>query len=101
MGHLVHAAEQLISEVSELVPKSSAEILDDVDGLGFNRSIRFDPDTSKALDDAVVQALEQDERIAEIVKSNKGARVTFVDTVAADRADSFGVVAAAAVANES
>jgi|KBSMisStandDraft_5_1062788.scaffolds.fasta_scaffold127639_3 hypothetical protein len=100
MGHLVHAASQLITEVGDLVKDAKVETLPEEDGLGFNRSIRFDLDTSKSLPDEVVQALESDDRIESIVKSNKGVRVTFVPDPRADSAAPFGVAEGAAVLSE-
>lgn len=95
MSHLVPAAKQLTQQVLELHPKAKVKVLDEVDGLGFQRSIRIAGEPGKRL----APALEAmgDPRIAEIVKSNEGTRVTFVSSTRADRADPFPLVEVLAV----
>lgn len=87
MPRLIPAAKQLLRQVKEVSPKATTEVLDDVDGYGFQRSVRIKGDGSKR----VVDALEamRDPRIAEIVRSNQGTRVTFVNTTRADFAHPF------------
>jgi hypothetical protein len=89
MTHIVPAARQLLSEITDMGGKADA--LDDVDGFGFRRSIRMTKATADKLGDDVLEALEADRRVAEVVKSPKGVRVTFVATAAADRAEPFGL----------
>lgn len=95
MGHLVPAAQQLIDQVSG---KGKAEVLDEVDGLGFNRSIRLTPAIVNEYGDAL-EAIA-DERIAEIVKSPKGWRIEFVADTRADYPDPFPLDEAKAVLAE-
>lgn len=89
MSHLVPAARQLLREITDL--GGSAKALDEKDGLGFQRSIRMSKATADRLGDDVLDALEANRRVAEVVKSPKGVRVTFVSTVAADSAEKFGL----------
>lgn len=89
MSHIVPAARQLLSEVKAV--GGSAAVLDEKDGLGFQRSIRLTKATADRLGDDVLQALEGDRRVAEVVKSPKGVRVTFVPTADADKATTFGL----------
>lgn len=96
MGHLVQAAAQLISEIEALGGK--AEVIDDTDGLGFDRSIRLTPAEAKKYGDAI-EAIS-DPRIAEVVKSSHGVRVTFVPDTRADFRDTFDLAAAVAVLDE-
>lgn len=81
---LVRAARQLKVEIESLFPDADVEVLDERDGLGFQREVRIDNDTVKAMGEAVVGALLDDSRIAEAVRSGKGLRVVFVSTTQAD-----------------
>jgi hypothetical protein len=89
MSRIVPAARQLLAEIDDI--GGSAQALDDVDGLGFHRSIRMTAATAKKLGDDVLDALGKDRRVAEVVKSSKGTRVTFVAHTAADSAAPFGL----------
>jgi hypothetical protein len=89
MSRVVPAARQLIAEVEDV--GGSVTIIEDRDGLGFLRSVRLTNATAKRLGDDVLDALETDRRVAEVVKSSKGVRVTFVSSVAADSAEPFGL----------
>lgn len=90
MPHVVPAASQLLTEIKNTTGKK-ATVLGDVDGLGFQRSIRMSPEVAKALGDDVITALEGDARIEEVVKSAQGTRVTFVADTRADYTDEFGL----------
>jgi len=90
MSRIVPAARQLLAEIRDVTGKS-AEVLDDVDGLGFKRSIRLTPAMAKTLGDDVLAALGVDARVDTVVKSSKGVRVTFVADTRADRAEEFGL----------
>lgn len=90
MPRLVPAARQLASEVEQVTGKTP-EVLDDVDGLGFQRSIRLTPAAAKTLGEAVLAALEADRRVESVVKSSKGTRITFVSDTRADYATEFGL----------
>ena len=94
MGHLVLAAKQLIDEVDEVAPKGEVTVADDVDGLGFNRVIRINAEATKVLGDTVVEALESDPRIEAVDRVNKGLRVTFVASTAADSSEPYGLAGA-------
>lgn len=89
MSHVVPAARQLLAEIGELAGK--AEVLTERDGLGFYRSIRLTKATADKLGEDVLAALESDRRVAEVVKSSKGVRITFASTAAADNAEPFGL----------
>lgn len=90
MSHIVPAARQLSREVEDVTGKSP-EVLGDVDGLGFQRSIRLSPSAAKTLGDDVLTALESDVRVDSVVKSSKGVRVTFVADTRADSIHEFGL----------
>ena len=93
MGHLVQAARQLMAEVADF--GGEVEILDEEDGLGFNRSIRLDKTLVGNLPDEEVEALLSDPRVEDVVKSSKGVRVTFVADTRADSAAPFGLTSTA------
>jgi hypothetical protein len=95
MSRLVPAARQLIRQVHDLHPKAKITALSEVDGLGFQRSIRIEGEPGKRLAPAL-EAMK-DPRIAEVVKSNKGTRVTFVTTTRADHAHAFPLAEVLAV----
>jgi hypothetical protein len=95
MPDLVQAARQLIAQVHELHPKAKIAVLDEVDGLGFQRSIRLSGEPAKRITPAL-EAM-RDPRIAEIVKSSAGTRVTFVSDTRADHRDAFPLVEVLAV----
>lgn len=82
------AARRLLKEVQERYPEARVTLLDE-DGLGFYRSVRFDPRTSHGIYRALRIVGESDPRIKEVVSSPHGVRVTFVPTTVADRADEF------------
>jgi hypothetical protein len=90
MSRVVPAARQLLAEVKSVTGKDG-EALTEVDGLGFQRSVRLSPAISKALGEDVLTALEDDPRIEAIVKSSKGSRVTFVADTRADLMTEFGL----------
>ena len=89
MSHVVPAARQLLAEIDDLTGK--AEVIEEKDGLGFYRSIRLSKATADKLGADVLAALAADARVAEVVRSAKGVRVTFSSTVAADSAEPFGL----------
>lgn len=100
MSRLVPAARQLTSEITAIAPKAKVEVLDEYDGLGFQRSIRISTEVAKTLGDDVVEALGSDARIAEVVRSSKGVRFTFVPDTRADGRTSFGVAEAMSVSGQ-
>jgi hypothetical protein len=89
MSHVVPAARQLLSEIADVGGK--AEVLKERDGLGFYRSVRLTKATGDKFGDDVLEALQADSRVAEVVKSSKGVRVTFTASSAADSAEPFGL----------
>ena len=93
MTHLVPAAQQMIDQIGDDV-----EVLDDVDGFGFARSIRLSPAAAKKYGDAL-EAMD-DERIAHMVKSSKGLRITFVADARADHTDPYPIDEVQAVLDE-
>lgn len=95
MGHLVQAARQLVDEVTAASPKSKVTVLPEVDGLGFNRSIRIEGSDAKKIADALDAA--DDRRVAGVVRSAKGLRVTFVTGTLADFRQPFELAGALAV----
>lgn len=98
---VVQAAQQLIDEVHAVHGrKDDAKILEEVDGLGFQREVRLTPGAVKALGDDVLDALEEDDRIEEIVRSSAGAKVVFVVDARADFNHSFDVAAAVQAASD-
>lgn len=68
-------------------PKAKIVVLPEVDGIGFQRSIRLEGAVAKLLGPAL--ELMRDHRIAEVVTSSKGTRVTFVSSTQADYAYPF------------
>lgn len=90
MSRIVPAARQFLAEAAEVTGKE-AEVLAERDGLGFQRVVRLSPGMVKALGSEVLQALEGDRRIAGIVRSSKGAKVTFVPDTRADDTTEFGL----------
>lgn len=95
MPRLVPAARQLMAQVHDLHPKATIEILDEVDGLGFQRNIRIAGEPGKRVA-AALEAMD-DSRIADIVRSNKGVRIRFVDSTRADFAHPFPLAEVLAV----
>lgn len=98
MSRLVPAARRLIEEVRQVLPDAEVEELPEVDGLGFRRSIRFSKETAAELGKTL--DLIEDPRIAAIVPSSYGVRVTFVDDTRADWPTPFGAAQAYAVLHE-
>lgn len=98
MSYLVLAARQLVKQVRDLIPGAEVQVLPEVDGLGMCRSIRFDPVTARKIG----QTLDviNDPRIASIVRSSRGVKVTFVSDTRADRTHPFDVAEVHAVLNE-
>lgn len=98
---VARAAQQLIDEVHGVHGrKDDVKILDDTDGLGFQREVRLTPGAVKALGDDVLEALESDDRIDEIVRSSAGAKVVFVADSRADFNHSFDLAAAVDAASD-
>lgn len=95
MPRLVPAAKQLAAQVHDLHPKAKIVVLDERDGLGFARSIRIEGEPGRRLAPAL--EMMNDPRIAEVVKSSKGTRVTFVASTRADFAHAFPLAEVLAV----
>jgi hypothetical protein len=88
---VVQAASQLIRELDGLGLKGKVEILDERDGLGFQRQIRLSKAITDGLGKDVLAALEKDQRIDQIVHSPKGARIVFVSDPRADFRTPYGL----------
>lgn len=82
MARLVGAARQLIAQVEDLMPDAKIKVLDEVDGLGFQRSIRLDHATAKRVGAAL--DVIKDPRISKITRSSSGVKITFVADTRAD-----------------
>lgn len=96
---LVPAAKQLAREITDVEDKAKVEVVGDPDGLGFSRSIRVGGAPGKRLKVAL-DVIGDDPRVAEVVHSSAGTRVTFVNTTRADFAHSFDLGLAVAALDE-
>lgn len=100
MAYLVIAAQQLRDDILALDPKAKITVPDEVDGFGFHRSIRVEGAAATKYGEALTLLGDNEPRIAEVVKSSKGVRVTMVADAPADHRDPFHLEEVLAVLNE-
>lgn len=90
MSTIAPALRTLLTQVAQVFPGGSYA-LGEPDGIGFIRSVTFDPKTSKRL--SPILSIINDERIGDIAvsgsKSKPTVRVTFVPDTRADFATPF------------